>query len=119
MPWIMKKLSGWFGRFMAGRAEDMMRRMMGMPSRKEEKRRARKNRKTGKEKNRTYSGASENAPSRSAPAAEMMQSVAVDVQYTEIKEFDSTTIVEDDGKSASVYHEEQVTDVEFIEIKEK
>jgi len=34
-PWISPYVTRWIRMFMARRAEDMMRRMMGMPSRKE------------------------------------------------------------------------------------
>lgn len=125
-PWISRLLSRWFSGFMARRAEDMMRRMMGMPSRKEERR---ANRAAGQ--SRDSSGASERRESNRrasggryhrkprTDAAALLKSVAVDVEYTEIKEFESTTIVEDDGKTRRVYNEEQVSDVEFMEIRER
>lgn len=104
----------------------MMRRMMGMPSRKEERR---ANRAAGQ--SRDSSGASERRESSRrtsggryhrqprTDAAALLKSVAVDVEYTEIKEFESTTIVEDDGKTRRVYNEEQVSDAEFMEIRER
>lgn len=102
---------------MSRRAEDMMRRMMGMPSRKEEKRRQR-------QQERQASGDSQRGQqtrrhrSPSVRAAQLMRQVAVDVDYTEIREFRSQTIIDPEprGKHRIVL-EEQVSDVEYTEIK--
>lgn len=103
----------------------MMRRMMGMPSRKEEERaRRRAERESNKGGSAGRKGKSQSErhhrPAQ-ADAAAMLNSVAEDVEYTEIREFDSTTIASDseDGKTHVEYHEEQVTDAEFVEIKTK
>lgn len=117
-PWISKWLGGWFSKFMARRTEDMMRRMMGMPPLKEEERRRRKAQKEA-------SASSHSSRRRHRPATEdaagMMKSVAEDVEFTEIHEFESTTITENDPRTGTrrVYREEQVTDAEFVEIKDK
>lgn len=76
---------------MAHRAEDMMRRMMGMPSRAEEKKRRKKARKEEKQFRHSHNEdnpyrTSRHYNSRSQSMAEMMQDVAVDVEYVEIKE---------------------------------
>lgn len=112
---------------MANRAEDMMRRMMGMPSRKEEERARRRSGKetSGHRKNNEFSGKTSAGrrrhPDPSFDAAAVMKSVAEDVEYTEIREFESTTIAGTDSRSgrASVYTEEQVSDAEYVEIKTK
>lgn len=105
---------------MRHRAEDFMRRMMGMPSRKEEKRRSRESGRTsgaasgGKgRKRRRRNGSPSERPS------EILSSVATDVEYTEIREFQSTRIAEGREGATRVVTEEQVSDVEYIEIKEK
>lgn len=118
-PWITKWTGRWFRGFMSRRAEDMMRRMMGMPSRKEEKRR----RSAGGGK-RDYHRQWQSAGGRSyrrpprENAATLMKSVAVDVEYTEIKEFNSASFVTDDGRNVRIVTERQVSDVEYTEIKE-
>lgn len=101
---------------MSRRTEDMIRRMMGMPTRKEEKRRRKE-----QDRRRKTSGRNGYGPTRHPQnhPAEMMKSVAVDVEYTEIKEFNSTTIVEDQNDNTKIITEEQITDVEFTEIKSK
>lgn len=112
---------------MAHRAEDMMRRMMGMPTRREEERMRRK---AAKDSDNTGGKTSRGSGSRQTrrhhrtpdfDAAEVMKQVAEDVEYTEIREFESTTIAETDrstGKT-TIYEEEQVTDAEYVEIKSK
>lgn len=128
-PWISRWVGRWFRSYMTRRAEDMVRRAMGMPSRKEEERAARasngsdrtQSAHTGSPHRRHASkpGSRYHRPSRTDAAA-LLKSVAVDVEYTEIKEFDSTTIIDDDGRgNPRVYDEEQVSDVEFMEIRER
>ena len=110
---------------MSRRAEDMMRRMMGMPSRKEERRKAkRQSAGDGFSRTRTGSaGSAGNAHRRHRPptadAAAILKSVAEDVEFTEIREFESTTIADERKGEQRIYREEQVTDAEFTEIKDK
>lgn len=102
----------WLKGYMARRAEDMMRRMAGMPSRKEEQRRARKARASRK------SQAPADDRRDKEEAIRSMRENAVDVEFTEIKEYSSEDIIaEDSNGNRTVYHEEQVTDAEFTEIK--
>ena len=106
---------------MSRRAEDMMRRMMGMPSRKE--RRKAKRQSAGDGFSRTRTGSAGNAHRRHRPptadAAAILKSVAEDVEFTEIREFESTTIADERKGEQRIYREEQVTDAEFTEIKDK
>lgn len=107
--------------YMAHRAEDMMRRMMGMPSRKEE--RSRRRREETESHTRTSSrgagGQSREGARRhrrpSFDVAELLRSVAVDVEYVEIREFASTVI--SGGAGMRLVYEEQVSDVEYVEIR--
>lgn len=121
-PWIGPRLSRWFRGFMTRRAEDAVRRMMGMPSRKEEERaRRRASGAAGrKERDRQSSagrGTGRRHPRPTEDAAEMLKSVAEDVEFTEIKEFESTEIGEDKTSGTRVWSEEQVSDVEYTEFK--
>ena len=119
-------------RWMLGKMEDNMRRMAGMPTRKEE-RKARKE--SGRRWRRRSAGGAERfgeaargARSRRSGATEsvgtMMRYVAEDVEFTEIKEFsDNSSAIGDDSnrvaetKSHTV--ESQVEDAEFEEIRMK
>lgn len=47
----------------------------------------------------------------------MMKSVAVDVEYTEVVEFEQHITVETDGKKTKIITEEQISDAEYVEIK--
>ncbi len=114
-PVIMRYLQ----RFMANRAEDMVRRMAGMPSRKEEKRR----RKEAQKRNASNGAASSYSRSteEAVDGVKAMREYAEDVTFTEIKEYSSETIIGEDptGKERRIYREEQVSDVEYVEIKVK
>ena len=90
-----------------------MRRMMGMPSRKEEERARRQSRNTGRASERkdkagwadqSYSRRGRRHRPARYRAADLMRAVAVDVENTE-------------GARVRVETEEQVTDVKFTELK--
>jgi len=49
----------------------------------------------------------------------MLRSVAEDVEFTEIREFGSAPIAGADETPRHKYNEEQVSDVEFTEIKDR
>ena len=117
-PWITKWVKG----FMSRRAEDAIRRMMGMPSRKEEQRRRkeseRKQASTSQRNKRTAAAQEREADRREAVRS--MKENAVDVEYTEYKEYSQTEIsVENADGKTRIYTESQVTDAEFGEIKDQ
>lgn len=112
---LLPKLQEWFKGFMMRRAEDTMRRMFGMPSRKEEERARRQQQKQHKQKTHNRASADE------SEAVKDMQTYAEDVEFTEYTEYSQTEIIEDNGKGNRRYfrEESQVSDAEFTEIKEK
>lgn len=117
-PWISKWLKG----FMSRRAEDAIRRMMGMPTRKEQERRRKQSEKRQAASSRRDAKKKSAMQEREADRQDALRSMkenAVDVEYTEYKEFSQTKIaVEDQDGNTTVFTENQVTDVEFVEIKE-
>ena len=114
-PLVRNPLSRWFQGFMSRRAEDMMRKAMGMPSRKEERRRRQQQRarQEGSRRNRRDTG---QTPPQPHPAA-VMKSVAVDVEFTEIKEFDSESGSVTETQHEKIRIEEQISDAEYTEVK--
>lgn len=115
-PWI----SRWIQRYMARRAEDMVRRMAGMPSRKEEERRRKQQQK--EYQRRQTQEESFHRQYRYTPqdtdGVKSMQEYAEDVEFTEIKEYSENTVFEQDDKEHTrIYRESQVSDVEFTETK--
>lgn len=111
---------------MSRRAEDMMRRMMGMPPREKKAGRGARSAFSGAGRKRArQSGESRDHGSGSPESgrrysvAALMQLVAVDVTYTEIKEFTSSTIGSERAESFRYVVEEQITDVKFEEIKDR
>lgn len=113
-PWISRQIS----RYMARRAEDMIRRMTGMPPRQEEKKRRASSR--GGESG--YAGRSRRRPrSYQASPEEVhraMREYAVDVEYTEIREFSDSILFEEDKKQRHIKTEEQISDAEYVIIKD-
>lgn len=102
-------------RFMARRAEDMVRRMAGMPSRKEEKRRRRQQQQQQRQNGSRRHG----SPGDPGEGVRAMKEYAEDVAFTEIREFSSDEVIaeEETGKNRRIYREEQVSDAEYVEIK--
>lgn len=98
----------WLQGYMARRAEDMLRKMAGQPTRKEERRRTQQQKSSGPPP----------PPSHRHPA-KMMNEVAEDVEYTEIREYSETTIEVGSGpeRQQRIYRESQVEDVKYTEIK--
>ena len=105
-------ISKWLRGFMARRAEDMLRRMAGAPTRKQEQKARRKREKEQR---------AQKPPTPPGPKpTDLMREVAEDVEFTEIKDFSSTTIETENGRyEQRTYRESQVEDVKFTEVKEK
>lgn len=114
----------WFQRFMARRMEDAVRKMAGMPTRKQEEKMRRQQQKQAQETTRESSFfGRRRRPSRprrsNGEEVAAMRAYAVDVEYTEIKEYSESTIVNDSSACRGrVRVEEQISDVEFTEIKD-
>lgn len=124
-PWIQPRIASWIWRYVDRRKEDILRRMMGMPTRAQEKHARKEAEKAASRKsaaNPFFSSRRRRGPRRhpapSEPASQRLRAVAVDVEYVEIKEFESTRIAEG-HREQRVYREEQVQDVEFTEYKER
>lgn len=124
-PWI----SRWLKQFLARRAEDYLRKATGMPPRpgsREEKRQQRAS------SRQTYSSSQDNfsdsAYGRSSRQRRRTRNgykepiippeYAEDVEFVETKSFSETTIG-DSGRQIRQFHESQVSDVEWVEIKNK
>ena len=117
------QITRWIHRFMARRAEDMVRKMAGMPSRKEEERRRKQQEKrqraSGSRSNYSRDPRSGGYAANPEEVVHNMQQYAEDVEFVETKEYSETEIREDDTKgNERIYRESQVSDVEYIEIKD-
>lgn len=109
-PWIMK----WLQRLMAHRAEDMLRKMAGQPTRKEERRQKRRN---ARNESSTPPPYKRRQPEKSA--SEILNDVAEDVEFTEIHDYSEDTIDIGSGpnKNRRIYRESQVEDASYTEVK--
>lgn len=121
--WFAPLLSRWA----MGKMEDQMRRMAGMPTRKEERkagRRAARESRDAAERFRRAAGAASARARRSysrRPARStvgLLRYVAEDVEFTEIRDYSHDSAI---GARPEVPYrvEEQVEDVEFTEIRNK
>lgn len=107
-PWIMR----WMRAYMMRKAEERLRAMMGMPPRQEEDRRQRHER----ERQRRSESNGRHRPD--PHPARAMREVAEDVRYTEYFDYSETSVKTDGGTATRrEYHEQQVEDVKFTEIK--
>ena len=120
-------LQRWFGpalqRWIMGKWEDRMRRMAGMPTRKEERqaqKRARRRQKSGAENfRRAASGSRRSHQSPGRAVGSTLQQFAEDVEFTEVKSFSQEInigVSQEQGKERVVV-EEQIEDAEYIEIE--
>lgn len=109
-PWIKR----WIAQLIARRTEDMIRKMAGMPSRKEEEKMQRNKKKS--QNNPYYS---QHKPQNSQTPHQAMQQYAEDIEFTEFKNFSSSTVIDEDPYKTQTWNETQITDVEFTEIKTK
>lgn len=118
-PFLQRVLGPWLQRWMMGKFEDRMRRMAGMPTRKEERkanRRARTREKEGAERFRQAAGGSRK---RASSAADALREYAEDVEYVEVKSYSQEVEINQDPETGrtTVVMEEQVEDAVFEEIK--
>lgn len=109
---------------MANKAEDFLRNATGMPprpgSRKAKKQAASDNKNAGYNNGGSYYRTRRNhrQPAPSGPI--IPKEYAEDVEFVETKEFSSSTIDSSSkGYSRTDYHESQVSDAEWVEIKNK
>lgn len=110
----------WLFRFMQRRAEDYLRRSMGMPSRKEEQRARRKASRPASRPDDT-SGFAFRARRRGepgpfdAPERIVPPEYAEDVKFTEYRDFGTGPV--SSGRKVEFRCESQVEDVDFVEIR--
>lgn len=105
-PLVMR----WLQRFMQRRAEDILRRAVGMPPRD-------KNRRNSRSKS-TYSRKRQSHSSSDEPI--IPREYAEDVEFTETKDFSSGAKLHDGTdirKETEVNQEKQISDVEWEEIR--
>lgn len=120
-PMLRRFFAPLMQRWMMGKMEDQMRRMAGMPTRKEEKKarkQAGRRQKSGAEAFRRAAAGSR-AQQAHKSGVDYLQDFAEDVEFTEIKEYSADVEIASrpDSGETRVTAEEQVSDAEFIEFK--
>ena len=116
------QIRNWIHRRMMQRMEDIIRRSMGMPSVKEEQ----KMRKQAEKQNRKSGFRDPGAGTRTHHGPEVVRpdtiipkEYAEDVDFVEYKDFSQSVEISESDDATSVRTEEQVSDVEYVEIKNK
>ena len=114
--WLTRRINN----FIANRTEDFIRKAAGMPPRDKSESKRRKTERTGDERTRRSSqrrrGRSRDDYYSQGPI--IPKEYAEDVDFVEIKEFYQTDIeARFNDKETVEYHESQVSDVEWVEIK--
>lgn len=109
-------ISRWLKKKAMERAEDYFRKSMGIPPRDRKKR---KSNKSGEEKEEYYRqrGKSGYKTTNSFQGPIIPKEYAVDVEFTETLDYSEKETIDKNSRK-EVYKESQVSDVEFIEIKE-
>ncbi len=132
--WLIfgQQIKRWLAGFMARRTEDYIRRATGMPprpgsreARRQQKANENAQRSQSSGRSSAYDAGRRSSSSRTRKRKSSRSSgplipkeYAVDVEFVETINYSQTTIgVERDGRQETVYHESQVSDVEWEEIK--
>lgn len=113
-------------RYAMRKAEDYMRRSMGLPPRKKQSWWSRFRSSFGKDEQpaerkqdtRRQRGSKRYHPYNTNPGPVIPRDYAEDVEYVEIKEYSSRETLTTDGERVKYKLQEQVSDVEWTEIKE-
>ena len=123
-PTISKWISRWAARFVARRSEEILRKAMGMPPHPDS---CKENKKQKGNRQEAYSSTSgygrrkssgRRRTGYSSPGPIIPKEYAEDVEFVEVKSFSETEIASDrTAKTETYYHESQVSDVEYVEIK--
>ena len=130
LPLIFPYIGRWIKSYAMGKMEDNMRRMMGMPTRAEEKRARKEQARTERDSRRDeerggarrygFRGRGRNHNvGNPAEDIRMMRLYAEDVEFVEIREYSADIQFEQDAETGRVKItvEEQMSDAEFVVIK--
>lgn len=112
---VWPALSRWLKRKAMERAEDYMRKSMGMPPRDKK---SRKKNAENSDAGYTYYQRTRRKPYTSNPNEPLIpKEYAEDVEYVETKDYSESESRLRDGRGFETYHESQISDAEFTEIK--
>lgn len=122
--WLIfgQQIKRWISRLIANRTEDYIRKATGMPPRPDS-REGRRQRKEAEARAYTQQRQQQQRQRRSTyrrnPDEPLIpKEYAEDVEFTETISYSNTTIgATDSAGRQTVYHESQVTDVEWVDIK--
>lgn len=116
--WIVwPYISRWLKRKAMERAEDYMRRSMGMPPRDKKSRRKSSQQESSE---RSYYGRERRnpfGPEKYGNEPIIPKEYAEDVEFTETKDYSESRVDKEEKNGREYYHESQISDAEYIELK--
>ena len=115
---IWPTISRWLKRKAMERTEDYIRKSMGMPPRDKKKKNQSGNT-SSQNQDSYYQGQRRNPFGRDRYSHEPLipKEYAEDVEFTETKDFSSSETKINTGGKTEIYHESQVSDAEWTEVK--
>ena len=116
---VWPAISRWLKRKAMQRAEDYMRASMGMPPRDKKKNKYNKEQKNSSD-NFYYQRQRRNPFGNDSYSNQSIipKEYAEDVEFTETKEFSNSEEQKSSSRNINTYHESQISDAEWTEIKE-
>ncbi|MDE6668937.1 MAG: hypothetical protein K2K26_04535 [Muribaculaceae bacterium] len=124
-PVIWRLIQPAVQRYVARKTEDYIRRAAGMPPRsKQERSQKKENAETHDTRGEWFYDTGERRrrqqQRRSGREPLIPKEYAVDVEFVEIRDYSSATVIgEDNSGRQQIYHESQVSDAEYVMIKPK
>ena len=118
LAFIWPSIARWLRRKAMERAEDYLRSSMGMPPREKKGRGRTKDNDGASQRSYYYRDGGNRSQSRSKKEPLIPKEYAEDVEFTETIDYSSSTETKKEGDHKfEYYHESQVTDVEWVEVK--
>ena len=112
--WVGPRIKRWLQRKAMEKAEDYMRQTFGMPPREN----SRKSKKRDKKQQETNNRGRTQRPYSSHAGPIIPKEYAEDVEFVEIIDYSSSEIRMEKKGETKIYHESQISDVEWTEIKQ-
>lgn len=117
-PFLSRTIAPLIQRWMFGKMEDHLRRMSGMPTRKEEKKARREAERQARRSDGGHGFGSRRSPRNVKSTISMLKYVAEDVEFTEVKDFGAEEVTTKTTVKVEYKIEQQIQDAEFEEIKD-
>ncbi len=113
-PYIARWVSRLVQEWVARKIRNKMREAMGMPPESKEERRAQREQFRQQQEEAAYARRRRRSSDPTFSLRRILHSYAVDIEFTEIREYSTRTEIHPEAGGARVIIENQVTDAEYI-----